>query len=865
MTLREMPIRKKLTAIIMMTSVTVVILTVAALVIYDLATFRSSMVRDINTLARVVSENSSAAVAFNNSEDAAQILASLRVEPQVKLAALYGKTNLFVVYPAGTPTNAFPIEPGPTGHRFSQQDLTMFEPVMQKDNQLGTLYIKANLSAFYRRIEMYGIVAALIILASVGLTIALSSGFQKQISEPILTLALAAKKVSEQRDYSVRVPKPSGEELGALTEAFNHMLGRIQAQTVAIQESESRLRLALEASRIGTWDWNLESGKITWDDYNSALFGLKPGEFRGNFDHFRGLVHPDDLESVERALSTVVDSKSDLLMEFRAVRSNGEIRDLFARGKVFFNSKGKPVRMAGVTLDITERKRGEESVRQLAAIVESSDDAIVAKNLDGIITTWNKGAEQLLGFSAGEVIGQPITVLISQERHQEEEMLLARIRTGQKVEHFETQRQRKDGTILDVSLTVSPIKDAQDKIIGASSIARDITDMKRYQQALESQARMLREQAQMLDLANVMGRDLDDRIFLWNTGMEKMYGWQRTEMIGRVSYEILKTRFPTPIDEIRETLMREGQWDGEIIKTRKDGKELTVSSQWVLHRDHEGRPTAIIEVNTDITERKNAEQQVLRMNTELERRVRERTVELTAANQELEAFTYSVAHDLRAPLRHIDAFTKIILDDFAPAIPEEARHYLDNIRKGSQNMSRLVDDLLNLARVSRQELKRELTPLKNVVAEVIADLKHETENRKIEWRVNSLPTVMSDPGLIKQVFVNLLGNSVKYSRPRENAIIEIGEKQMGKDTVLYVRDNGVGFNMKYADKLFGVFQRLHRADEFEGTGVGLATVDRIIRKHGGRIWAESELGKGATFYFTFDGLQSPGNGSGGKS
>ncbi|HET7625903.1 MAG TPA: PAS domain S-box protein [Verrucomicrobiae bacterium] len=860
-----MPIRKKLMAVIMITSVTVVVLTVAALVIYDLATFRSTMVRDINTLARVVAENSTAAVAFKNVEDGSQILGSFRAEPQVKLAALYGTTNLFVVYPAGTPTNAFPARPEGQGYWFSKQYLTMFEPIMQNDNQLGTLYLKADLSAFYRRIEMYGIVAALIILTSVGLTIALSNGFQKQISEPILTLARAAKKISEQRDYSVRVPKPSGDELGALTEAFNHMLGRIEQQTVAIQESESRLRLALEASRIGTWDWNMESGKITWDDYNSALFGLKPGEFRGNFDHFRDLVHPDDLEPVERAISTVVDNKGNLMMEFRVIWPNGEIRDLFARGKVFFDRRGKPVRMAGVTLDITERKRGEESARRLAAIVESSDDAIVAKNLDGIITTWNKGAQQLLGFSAKEAIGQPITLVISPERHQEEQMLLERIRSGQKVEHFETQRQRKDGTILDVSLTVSPIKDAQDKIIGASSIARDITDVKRYQQALESQARMLREQAQMLDLANVMGRDLDDRIFLWNTGMEKMYGWQRTEMLGRVSYKILKTRFPKPIEEIRETLMREGQWDGEIIKTRKDGKELTVSSQWVLHRDHEGRPSAIIEVNTDITERKNAEQQVLRMNTELERRVRERTVELTAANQELEAFTYSVAHDLRAPLRHIDAFTKIILDDFASEIPEEARHYLDNIRKGSQNMSRLVDDLLNLARVSRQELKRELTPLKNVVDEVIGDLKHETENRKIEWRVSPLPTVMSDPGLMKQVFVNLLGNAVKYTRPRENTVIEIGEQHMGKDAVLYVRDNGVGFNMKYADKLFGVFQRLHRADEFEGTGVGLATVDRIIRKHGGRIWADSELGKGATFYFTFEGLQNSGNGSSSKS
>jgi len=229
---------------------------------------------------------------------------------------------------------------------------------------------------------------------------------------------------------------------------------------------------------------------------------------------------------------------------------------------------------------------------------------------------------------------------------------------------------------------------------------------------------------------------------------------------------------------------------------------------------------------------------------------------LTAANQELEAFTYSVAHDLRAPLRHIDAFTKIIFDDFASSIPPEAARYLENIRKGSQNMSHLVDDLLNLARVSRQELKRELTPLNPVVEEVVGDLKRETENRQVEWHISSLPSVESDAGLIKQVFANLLSNAVKYTRPREKAIIEIGQKKIAGETVIFVRDNGVGFNMKYADKLFGVFQRLHRADEFEGTGVGLATVDRIIRKHGGRIWAEAETNKGATFYLRFNGAEN---------
>jgi PAS domain S-box-containing protein len=338
--------------------------------------------------------------------------------------------------------------------------------------------------------------------------------------------------------------------------------------------------------------------------------------------------------------------------------------------------------------------------------------------------------------------------------------------------------------------------------------------------------------------------------------MEKMYGWTRNEALGRISHELLRTRFPATLERIREILFNQDHWEGELVHFRKDGRPMSVATQWVLHRGREGNPAAILEITNDITERKQAEQQVLRMNVELEQRVQERTSELTAANKEMEAFTYSVAHDLRAPLRHIDAFSKILHEDFASKLPPEAKRYLDNIRNGSRNMSRLVDDLLNLARVGRQELKRQPTQLRSLVDEVLVDLKRETEGRAIEWRIHPLPTIQCDSGLMKQVFANLLSNAVKYTRPRPRAVIEVGHLKVNGDTAVFVKDNGVGFNMKYADKLFGVFQRLHRAEDFEGTGVGLATVDRIVRKHGGSIWAEAAIDKGATFYFTIEGLET---------
>jgi PAS domain S-box-containing protein len=366
----------------------------------------------------------------------------------------------------------------------------------------------------------------------------------------------------------------------------------------------------------------------------------------------------------------------------------------------------------------------------LSAIVESSDDAIIGKDLTGKVVSWNAGAERMFGYSAAEIVGTSIERLLASDRPDEERRILDNAKRGE-THLYETVRIRRDGRPVDVSLAVSPIRDAHSNLVGVSSIARDIT------------------------------------------------------------------------------------------------------------------------------ERKRAEEQILKLNAELEHRVQMRTAELTAANQELEAFTYSVAHDLRAPLRHIDAFTRILQEDFAGTFPPEAAQLLDTIRRGSENMSRLINDLLNLAHVGRQELKREPTPLNSLVEEVVADLKGEIEGRDIEWRISQLPTVEGDPGLLKQVFANLLSNAVKYTRPRQRATIEIGLRKMNDETVLFIRDNGVGFNMKYADKLFGVFQRLHRAEEFEGTGVGLAIVERVVKRHGGHIWAESEVDHGATFYFTLDGLDRP--------
>jgi len=252
----------------------------------------------------------------------------------------------------------------------------------------------------------------------------------------------------------------------------------------------------------------------------------------------------------------------------------------------------------------------------------------------------------------------------------------------------------------------------------------------------------------------------------------------------------------------------------------------------------------------EVQEREHAEESLRHLNLKLEERVSDRTAELRAANEELEAFSYSIAHDLRAPFRQIHGYAELLQEDFSSVLPAEAQTYLKRIESKSKEMGRMVDDLLNLFGVVRQQFDFADVDLNALVKDVVTNTQETVSDRQIEWKIGNLPTVNCNYGLIRQVFDNLVSNAVKYTRPRNPAHIEIGCNRTDQEDVIFVRDDGVGFDMESVDRLFGVFQRLHRAEEFEGTGVGLALASRIVRKHGGRIWAESKVGEGATLYFT---------------
>jgi PAS domain S-box-containing protein len=371
----------------------------------------------------------------------------------------------------------------------------------------------------------------------------------------------------------------------------------------------------------------------------------------------------------------------------------------------------------------------------------------------------------------------------------------------------------------------------------------------RSRDELQQEVELRTQQASLLDLTHdtIFVRNMNHVITYWNRGAQELFGWTPEEAVGKHSRELLRTIFPIPVEEIEAELLRTDRWEGEVERAKADGTSVVVASRWSLRRNEEGKPAAILETNNDITQRRRGAEEVLKLNQKLG----ERTAELEAINKELEAFAYSISHDLRAPLRHVVGYAEMLEKNASKVLDEKSRRYMTTILESAKRMGMLIDDLLAFSRIGRAETRQTLVSLDQLVKEVRSEVSQETDERNIAWKVGALPELYGDRSMLKLALVNLISNAVKFTRTRTQPQIEIGCAERPSDgVVVFVKDNGVGFDMKYVNKLFGVFQRLHRADEFEGTGIGLATVQRIIHRHGGQVWAEGLVDKGATFFFS---------------
>jgi PAS domain S-box-containing protein len=494
------------------------------------------------------------------------------------------------------------------------------------------------------------------------------------------------------------------------------------------------------------------------------------------------------------------------------------------------NKDGKLVNAICQHRDITERKHAEEALRLASAynrsLIEASLDPLVTIGPDGKIIDVNTATEKVTGHSRKELIGTDFMDYFSEPE---------KARAGYQqvfqdgfVQDYALEIRHKDGHLTPVLYNASVYRDQAGQVIGVFAAARDITERKRAEEAIESLARFPSENP------SPVLRVRRDGTLLSANGASYMllHDWQ------------LEIEKPAPLvlrEAASETLTQQA---GKMIDTEHRQRIISFFIAPIVNAGYANF------YGRDVTERRQAEEEIRNLNAELEKRVRDRTAQLEAANKELEAFSYSVSHDLRAPLRAIDGFSRVILEDYTDKLDDEGKRYLNIIESNTKKMGQLIDDLLAFSRLGRQEIRVSEMDMRKLAKSVSEELKLAVPERKLNITINTLIPAQGDQAMVRQVFVNLLSNAVKFTRPRDTAFIEINGSGEGNENVYSVKDNGVGFDMQYVNKLFGVFQRLHSSEEFEGTGVGLAIVQRIIHRHGGRVWAEGKVNEGATFYFT---------------
>ncbi len=504
----------------------------------------------------------------------------------------------------------------------------------------------------------------------------------------------------------------------ALREARDNLEERVKERTAelekaynSLEKSENGLAEAQRISHIGNWDWDIITDKIYLSDEVYRIYGYYPQEFDVTYDLFLRYLHPDDRDHVDDVFNKA-SKENPISIDYRIILDNGEERVIHAKGEVIYNKENVRVRTRGTFQDITERRKAEEKIKTLANVVESSNDAIVTESLDGIIASWNIGAEQIFGYSSEEILGKDTSILEPDNLTGEIKQLIEKVKQGEKIQRYETLRLRKDGTTINIAVTISPVFDSTGKFEAISAISRDIT------------------------------------------------------------------------------------------------------------------------------ERKKAEK-ILKLKLE----------ELRRSNEELEQFAYVSSHDLQEPLRMISSYLQLLQRRYQGKIDDKADKYIYYAVDGAARMQVLINDLLEFSRVTSRAEEPKTTDSELILNQVLSNLELFIKENKATVSHDTLPEVVVDNTQLAQVFQNMIANGIKFhgeGAPK----IQISAEKKANEWVFSVQDNGIGIDPRYSEKIFEVFKRLHKKEEYPGTGIGLAVCKKIVERHGGRIWVESKLGEGSTFYFT---------------
>lgn len=816
---------------------------------------------------------------------------------------------------------------------------------------------------------------------------------RKDAEMKIYELLEDTRQFAEELEVSNEELQATTEELQASNEELNATTEELRLANMELQESYERFDLAQKVSNVGAFEWNIQTGVNTWTPELEAMYGLQQGEFPGTQGAWEELIHPEDKQKAINGVDAALETGKPVESEFRVIWPDGSIHWLLGRWQVIKDDSGDLQKLIGVNVDITERKKDEqalkESEKRYRSILENIPDAYFRGDKKGKIIMASDSAARMYGYdSPEEIIGLPIIAMYKNK--EERELVLNELKKHGKIVDNEIQGVKKDNTLFWASQNAQYYYDENGQIQGTESFVRDITLRKQIEEELRQARDNLEEQveqrtteikeayqllkeselkakqrADLLDVTHeaIFVRDIDDKITFWNNGAEELYGWTKKEAMGNISHNLIKTEFPMSLEQIKNDVLSKGRWDGELVQQKMDGTKIQVLSRWSLQRDREHNPIGFLEVNVDITERKNAEEQlkksleklsmerkrffdileelpvmislltadchvkfgnrayrekfgehygrhcydfifgfdepchwceafkpletgqphhwdlktpdgleienynipftdfdgsplVLEMNIDVtdkkqvERQLKETILELKRSNEELQSFAYITSHDLQEPLRTIASYSQLIKRRYGGQLDADADEFIDFMVAGAKRMKQQIQGLLEYSRVgtrggdfwrfdSQKALKHALSNLDSSIQECHAEITYD-----------SLPSVLGDEAQITRVFQNLIGNALKFSREGVTPRIHISAAQKDDEYIFSVSDNGVGMEIQYADKIFDIFKRLHSIGEYEGSGIGLSIVKRIIERHGGRIWVESEFGVGSTFYFT---------------
>lgn len=591
---------------------------------------------------------------------------------------------------------------------------------------------------------------------------------------------------------------------------------------------------------------------------------------------FHDVVQPAFVDAVKERQQRLMHGERLEAEEVGLRRANGSTLMALLSSTAVFDPQGRFVRSNHTLVDITERKASESALRGNQRFLQTMANHVpfVIAYLDAMLRYRfaNDEHRRMYGIDPVRALGLHVSECLSAELWNEVRPRLQGALDGQ-TQHYETWRTSADGVPIYVSATFVP--DVIDGLVrGVIVQVIDITERKRIEERvnqlndeleirirersmelLESEQRF-RLMADNLRDYSIFFIDAQGHITDWTDSAQRMEGYSPSEMLGRHYATVLELDNPDNARPLAEQMLRmaasRGQHELHTWQSRKDGSRYWAHSMLIALRDDRGELRGFAKISRDMTDAKRLDDLMRNINDELENRVVERTEQLLAANKDLESFSYSVSHDLRSPLRHISSFVSLLEEHLGDKGDDTTLRYLGTIGNSARHMSQLIDGLLAFSRLGRSAVNVMPVDFTMLVEAVVSQIAHDTEGRVVDWVIApDLPVVQGDALLLREVWANLLGNAFKYSRPRERARIEVGwSVDPAVGYTFYVKDNGVGFDTKYAQKLFGVFQRLHRATEFEGTGIGLALTRRILERHGGSIWAESQPGEGSVFHFS---------------